>query len=1220
MARSITRKSGCVGQITLCGRFVNDYQRLLVSQFLSAPGVRRVCDFVAAAAGKPRVLSLKGLRASSLGGLAAALATDGTGLENEDAFAPDAPASGGSRPAPDPARFRPPLVLLVTANDEHSGELYDDLGFFGVPRVFHYPKYQVLPYDDDPPLLDEQVKHLELLHALACDAGGTDGGATLRGSDGATAVCVASVEALFTRVAPLATLAAMTLHVEWGARLDTEEFAERAAAIGYERVPTVEARGEFAVRGGIIDIYPPDAENPARIDLFGDEVESIRWFDAHTQRSIRGHGDVERLTILPASERMVIGRALDESPGVPLPTLLEVLPDATVLLLDSTENYPMLDERFRQLVERQHGERLRGVADIIHAPGLLYATLDDLSDPAGRFTQLHHSLLVENVAKGAQTVAFQTQSFETIKPSLEHYLTQMRRHAADGFTVTIVCDNDGQVQRMDEMLREHEIPAVRTVAEAVRSALGGPARDVIPATGGLHSGFSFPEANMFVVTDREIFGRYKRRHVYRKVYKGAPIADAREIRKGDLVVHIHHGVGRYCGIRTQNMDGRVADLLEIEYADGDKLLVPTEKIAYVHKYSGADGAAPALDRLGAKKWQQRRKKSQEDIEKLARELLELYASRSVGTGFAAHEDTLWQREFEASFLYTETPDQQRAIDDVKRDMMDEKPMDRLVCGDVGYGKTEVAIRAAFKAIQENKQVALLAPTTILVQQHHNTFRERFADYPIRVEMLSRFQTAREVRETTADLKAGRVNLVVGTHALLGKGIAFKDLGLVIVDEEQRFGVRQKERLKELRASVDFLTLTATPIPRTLYMALSGLRDMSVINTPPADRHPIKTRVLHWEREQVEEAVLRELNRGGQVYFVHNRVNNIHDIARRLQDIVPSARIVIGHGQMADADLEQVMIDFIDRKHDILVSTTIIESGLDIPNVNTIIINRADTFGLAQLYQIRGRVGRENRRAYAYLIVPQGQAITDQAVARLAAIEEFTDLGMGFNIAMRDMEIRGVGNLLGREQHGTMNNIGFELYCRMLEDAVQTLKRGFSGEEEQAEVEIQWKVAAHIPGWYVPVEGQRLVLYKRVAEAATVQELDEVASEIRDRYGEVERVSAAPAAGGAPPRTEDLPAEVENLLSVAKLRVEGRRLGLVRIASTRTGFAVTRDDAVAALGHSASFFAREAGLRIYTDKPGVLDFHFTDHDHRRLLPEAVRILAGLKVRPAEVGAA
>ena len=617
------------------------------------------------------------------------------------------------------------------------------------------------------------------------------------------------------------------------------------------------------------------------------------------------------------------------------------------------------------------------------------------------------------------------------------------------------------------------------------------------------------------LTDREIFGRYKRRHTYRRLYKGMPIAAAGEIQRGDYVVHVEHGIGRFLGMRQQEIDGRKVDLLEIEYAEGNKLLVPVENIRCVQKYSGTEAAPPALDKLGSSRWRKRSQKAREDIEKMAGELLELYARREMAVRRSFSPDTSRQAEFEASFLYRETPDQWSAITQVKRDMEREKPMDRLVCGDVGYGKTEVAIRAIFKCIQEGRQAAILVPTTILALQHFNTLRERFADYPIKVDMLSRFKSSKEIKEIIQKIKEGAIQVVVGTHRLLSNDIAFADLGLVVVDEEQRFGVRHKERLKQLRSSVDFLTLTATPIPRTLYMALSGLRDLSVINTAPPDRLPIKTRIIHFEEDQIAEAILRELNRGGQVFFVHNRIHNIHEIVERLQKIVPHARIAIGHGQMDDSSLEDVMMDFIDRKYDILVSTTIIENGLDIPNCNTIIINRADAFGLAQLYQLRGRVGRERRRAYAYLIVPQGQMITETAAKRLAAIEEFTELGVGFNIALRDMEIRGTGNILGAEQHGTIDQIGFEMYCEMLEEAVRKMRGEVAA--PISEVEIKWKLECTLPPSYIPVESQRIAFYKRIAGLRTQAELKDLTQEMEDRYG-------------------DLPAPAQNLLRVSRLRI------------------------------------------------------------------------------------
>ena len=1143
-------------------------QALLLREIETSTHFERLHEHLASA--KPgKALSVKGLRGSSLPAVVSALA----------------------RPAAKGGGAAPRLVVLVTSNYERSGEQLDDLQFFGADagRVFHYPKTQLLPYDDDEPLLEEQVKHLEFLQFLAALTD-TKSPTPKPVTGTPAAVCAVAVEALFQRVAPLSALRALALVIEWGQKLDSEDFTRRASRLGYERVPTVEARGEFAVRGGILDIFPLDAENPLRIDLFGDEIEWIRAFDTHTQRSIRGGPDIERVTVLPARERVLLdsitadGTALspaDAGPGNPLLTLFDLLPDDTLLVLDSPESYPLLDERFRQLAQRQFDHHGAERPDL-PPPGVLYATLEQVEKVARRFVQVHHTLVVEGAGKTG--VSFETSGFDTTKPGLEHYLTQIRRRVADGQTVVVVCDNDGQAQRMDDILRENVIGS-RVFDPAKDPHLPAPdgrgvTRDVVCAVGLLHGGFIYPDAGLYLVTDREIFGRYKRRHVYRKIYKGAPVADAREIRKSDYVVHIEHGVGRFEGIRTQSVDGRKTDFLELIYADDDKLLVPVEKIAYVQKFSASEAAPPALDKLGSRKWAQRRSKSEQEVKLLAGELIELYARRAAAEGHAYGEDTLWQREFEASFLYTETPDQLRAINDVKRDMAGDKPMDRLVCGDVGYGKTEVAIRAAFKAIMDKRQVALLCPTTILAQQHFINFKERYADYPIKVGVLSRFQTAKEVKETLKGIADGTVNMVIGTHMLLSKNVAFKDLGLVVVDEEQRFGVSHKERLKEMRASVDFLTLTATPIPRTLYMALSGLRDMSIIQTPPADRHPIKTKIIHWDREQIEEAVLRELNRGGQVFFVHNRVQNIHQIAEKIREIVPTARIAVGHGQMHERDLEQVMIDFIDRKFDILVSTTIIESGVDIPNCNTIIVNRADAFGLAQLYQIRGRVGRENRRAYAYLVVPAGEAITEHAVARLQAIEEFTELGVGFNIAMRDMEIRGTGNLLGKEQHGTMNAVGFELYCRMLEEAVDDM-RGREREEAEREVEISWKATAYIPPEFVPVESQRVMLYKRIAEAKTLEQLDEVAGEIKDRYGEVARVATGTATAAETARARPVAvaeATYAAAAAVASNPDAGMVAGGVALSAAAAAKAAMRAAAAAKRAAAPAAASSSGGLR------------------------------------------
>ncbi|MBN1475114.1 transcription-repair coupling factor, partial [Candidatus Sumerlaeota bacterium] len=705
----------------------------------------------------------------------------------------------------------------------------------------------------------------------------------------------------------------------------------------------------------------------------------------------------------------------------------------------------------------------------------------------------------------------------------------------EGALVVIACDNNGQVMRLVELLRAADLDTcplyTREPDQWHPSRAPGGIEPVVLMVGPLHHGFSWRPLELMLITDREIFGRYRRRHVYRKFHRGSPVSEADEITRGDHVVHVDHGVGIFLGIRQQEVDRQVRDFIELEYADGNRLLVPVEKIRLVQRYSVSEGETPKLDKLGSRRWLQRRRRTEKQIRELAEELLQLYAKRAAGQGQTCAQDSGMQAEFEASFLYPETPDQARAIDEVKRDLESNRPMDRLICGDVGYGKTEVAIRAAFKVIQEGRQVAFLCPTTLLAEQHMHTLTERFAEYPVRVEMLSRLRTVAQQRETIARLRRGEVDIVVGTHRLLSKDVKYVDLGLIIIDEEQRFGVAHKERLKKIRESVDVLTLTATPIPRTLHMALSGLRDMSLIQTAPADRHPIKTRIIHWDEDQITEAVLRELNRGGQVYFVHNRVHSIHDVATHLSEIVPTARIAIAHGQMAERELEEIFTRFVDGEFDILVATTIIENGLDIPNVNTIVVNRADAFGLAQLYQLRGRVGRDVKRAYAYLIVPEGEDVTDQAVRRLATIEEFSELGVGFQIALRDMEIRGTGNLLGAEQHGAMQSIGFELYCELLEEEVKRLK----GEPVAPwrDIEIRWPITAHLPASFIPLESQRVSLYKRLSVARRLEDVEAVAGELSDRFGR-------------------LPPQAHALLQIARLRVLGGELGLTQITATAEG--------------------------------------------------------------------
>jgi transcription-repair coupling factor (superfamily II helicase) len=1022
-------------------------------------------------------------------------------------------------------------ILVLTAGMERAEQLVDDLEFFGCPRALHYPKWEVLPYDEEDLSLEVTSKHLDVFDALAL---ARDPSKAPNADDARHLVITAPIDALMQRVLPADILEGFTLRINWGDRLDLAKLAQDFDRSGYERVGLVEARGEFSIRGSIIDIYPPNTEDPIRLDLFGDEIESIRHFEVATQRSTRDLGTGITLSIPAARLKHHIEDHVKE--GGNLATLFDLLPKDTLILLDSPERYEEVCTYFESAVRRQYEEVLHSRSQL-GPPENLVLSIPDLQACINAFRRIENTTLPVNTdEKSTARFIFESAGFAPDGDGLDHWISAIRRRQHEDYLVIVVCDNDGQAQRFDEVMREFELSA-RVVLDTdaadkvtLREAVEG-YRDILLVVGALQEGFAFRDARVAFVTDREIFGRYRRRHVYRKIYKGRPVTTSGDIQRGDYIIHVDHGIGRYLGMRQQTIDSRVMDLLELEYCDGDKLLVPVEKIRYVQRYASSQADPPMLDKLGSNKWMKRRRASLKLVEEMAQQLLVLYAKREVAERKPFVLDGIAQTEFEASFPYQETPDQAKAILDVKRDMERYQPMDRLLCGDVGYGKTEVAIRAAFKCVQDGRQAAVLVPTTILALQHFRTFKERFAEHGVRVELMSRFQKSREIAKSKAALATGELQVVVGTHKLLGSDIKFKDLGLLVVDEEQRFGVKAKERLKELRAEVDILTMTATPIPRTLHMALAGLRDLSVITTPPPDRHPIKTRIIHWEEEQIAEAILRELNRGGQVFFIHNRVHNIEEIAKQVQKIVPHARIGVAHGQMKEEDLEDHMIRFIQRDYDILISTTIVESGIDIPNANTIIVNRADAFGLAQLYQLRGRVGREKRRAYAYLIVPQGQAITETAVRRLAAIEEFTELGSGFNIAMRDMEIRGAGNLLGKEQHGIVHEIGFELYCDMLQDAVARLK----GEErhDQHDVEIKWPVSSYIPAPYIPIETQRVNFYKRLSLMSRQPEVEDLAAELRDRYG-------------------DPPEPVLTLLELTRLRLAAARMRVSLIEASSTG--------------------------------------------------------------------
>jgi transcription-repair coupling factor (superfamily II helicase) len=1051
------------------------------------------------------------------------------------------------------------------------------------------------------------------------------------------ALIVAPVEALQRKTPGRAAFEELVLSLSWGDRFDMESVLRRLVEMGYERETMAETRGEFSVRGHIVDVFPPHLENPVRFDLFGDEIESIRFYDPSTQRSLRNVDELERVTILPAAiygvteelaRRTSSGKPARSSSGdgechsgetdPALVSLADWLPPDTLVILDTPEKFDAALDQFYRIAERRHKELTEGSAQEtvefsqprakaiaatrgLLPPGAYFLDRTAVQRAFDRFAQIHlPQINIQHLSASSDSGAdfdFRVQAYDTIPPDLNSYLSLIKSKQAQDFSIHIICDNDGQVMRLEELLREHDVNTRRLLPAhsedsrfMQRDILEG-YQDIILTTGPMHTGFIFPEARLLMITDREMFGRYKRRHVYRKAYKGRAISSVSDIQRGDYVVHVDHGIGRFLGIRRQRIDERLTELLELEYAEGNKLLVPIENVGRIQKYSSTEGAVPVLDHLGGKRWGARKKKSQERIEKMAQELLEIYARREAAEGYAFGPDSTWQSEFEESFIYEETPDQFRAIGEIKDDMISPKPMDRLLCGDVGFGKTEVAMRGVFKCVEEKKQAAILVPTTILAQQHYTTFTERFADYPFRIDVISRFRTDAEQREIIKKLKTGEIDVIIGTHRLLSSDVQFADLGLLVVDEEHRFGVVQKEKIKAMRASVDILTLSATPIPRTLHLALGGLRDMSTINTPPRDRLPVRTRVIRFSPQEIEEAVMREINRGGQIYFVHNRIQNIDQVARRLHEIAPRARIAIGHGQMHERELEQVMLDFIDRRYDILLSTTIIESGLDIPNVNTIIINRADAFGLAQLYQLRGRVGRDVKRAYAYLIVPEGRPITDTAVKRLRAIEEFTELGMGFQLAMRDLEIRGTGNILGPEQHGVIDNVGFELYCTMLQEAVQRLRGG--GGELDRQAEIKWGVSALLPAEYVPVESQRIAFYKRLAAARGGKDIQEIQEELRDRYGAV-------------------PAAAKNLIGISLLRVLARRCGIESVATTAKGFRlVPGGDLFDLLRRALPLQDSMKEVRaVSADSGGAILFEIRGWNIEKGLPTAVRVVREL----------
>jgi transcription-repair coupling factor (superfamily II helicase) len=965
-------------------------------------------------------------------------------------------------------------VLIITPSRDAAERLHDDLLTF-VPqlesRLMLFPHWEMQgPYEGKMPAeaVGERLSILQRLH------------------DEESVWVVAPVEALLRRISSPEEFRASARRVRKGERADRDQVAAFLDVSGYERVDLVAEKGQFAVRGGILDVFSPDAGAPARLEWFGDEVESIRLFDLETQRSTQ---DIDDVVLQPAV------------PGSGNATLLDYLPPSSLLVLDEPFD---LEHQANLAVER--GAELEPDA---------FFSWGDLQE------RLHTASLrtssVHPPNEGAEEIAMHFGGVEAFGGQMKLLARAIESWQNHGRRVVVA---SAQAERITEILRGHGIQSTLVGSLA---KVPEPGRTIVVG-GPLSRGFQVDAASLVVLTDSEIVGWRRRRRRFR-FREGVRLYSWTDLSPGDYVVHLHHGIGNYRGMVRLLLNGAERDYLELEYAQNDKLYVPTDQIALVQRYIGVEGQPPKVHRLGGTEWEREKKRVKEAAQQMARELLTLYATREAASGHAFSPDTPWQHELEATFEFEETPDQWLAIQDIKRDMETAKPMDRLIAGDVGYGKTEVALRAAFKAVMDGKQVAVLVPTTILAQQHYNVFLKRLATYPIRVDMLSRFRSASEQKRVIEQVKDGQVDVLIGTHRVLQKDVAFRNLGLVIIDEEQRFGVRHKEKLKQLRATVDVLTLTATPIPRTLHMSLVGLRDMSVMETPPDARLPIQTEIRPDQDTLIRDAIMRELDRGGQVYVVHNRVQSIERAARRIRALVPEASVAVAHGQMPEEKLEEVMMDFLGGRFNVLVCTTIVEIGLDIPQVNTIIIEDAHMMGLSQLYQLRGRVGRSDRQAFCYLLYPRGANLSEEARQRLEAMQEFVELGSGFKLAMRDLEIRGAGNLLGPEQHGHLAAVGFELYSRLLDEAIRELR----GEmvEEVPDATIDLGIDAYLPNEFISDEGQRMAVYRKLATARTVDDANAVVEELTDRFG-------------------SLPEPATNLIEVVRLRALAKQAGVVSI--------------------------------------------------------------------------
>jgi transcription-repair coupling factor (superfamily II helicase) len=1125
-----------------------------------------------------------------------------------------------------------PLMVVVESN-RAAEEMLPTLqamaeltGRISPKAILKLPAHDVLPFENLSPHPDIQEERASVLWKIAT---------------GSASIVIAPLEAAAMRLNSAEYYADLARIVRRGETIEIEPLLEHLRTVGYAGVDVVDMPGEFAIRGGILDVYPPEADRPLRIELFGDEVETIRKFDPGTQRSA---GLVDEAVLLPLTETPVnervlgvihsrlSGRRLSGSdseveqavvatgvttfPGWEFYALVagsghhlfDLLPNSLVLI-DEPSSVRAKQEEWWSKVSDRH-ER-SGIGSLVR-PEEIYFSPEEWTERLSRAPGIDIERLgIEDVsATGDATgdhFAFHSRPTPRFHGSIPAMVEEIKKLTAESRRVVFAAPNMGEVERLADIFSEYTVPfrlgsrAPSPGSESYLDETSYFAGEMSTATivkALLPEGVELVDADLVLFGARDLFDDSEvvaQRPLRQKSKVSAFLSDFRDLVVGDYVVHVEHGIAQYQGLKELAQGESSGEFMLLEFAESAKLYIPLTRLDLIQKYRSTEGARPPLSRLGGTQWAKTKARVKKAMRDMADELLKLYAQRKVAQGHSYPTDTQWQREFEDAFDYNETDDQLSAITDIKQDMESTMPMDRLLCGDVGYGKTEVAMRAAFKAVQDNRQVAVLAPTTVLAFQHYETFKRRFAAFPVMIEMISRFRTARQQKEIVEKVEQGKIDILIGTHRILSKDLKFPDLGLLVVDEEQRFGVRHKERLKQLKKEVDVLTMSATPIPRTLHMSLVGLRDMSVIETPPKDRMAIQTVVAPFDDKLIRTAIEHELERGGQVYFVHNRVESIYEIGSKIQEMVPHARVIVGHGQMSEGELEKVMFTFMRHEADVLVSTTIIENGLDIPLCNTILVNRADRHGLAELYQLRGRVGRSNRRAYAYLLIPPEQELTPVARRRLAALKEFSDLGAGFKIAALDLELRGAGNLLGGEQSGQIEAVGFEMYTTLLERTVRELK----GEElpERVSAQLNLSLNLRLPNEYIPEENQRLRMYKRIAGVENEEQLADVRGELQDRYG-------------------PLPGPVSNLLGAAALKLLSERVGVLGIERKREVAQIRfSEQASVDPARLAQFVASNKGSQF--SPGGLLKFTLKSTDAELILFQISSLLRELAGEPAKV---